>query len=37
MLINAGIKEIVILKGYPDTMAKEMLEEAGIKIRRIKD
>jgi dCMP deaminase len=35
MLINAGIKEIVILDGYPDKMAKEMLQEAQIKIRRV--
>jgi dCMP deaminase len=33
MLINAGIKEIVIKEGYPDKLAKEMLEEAKIKIR----
>ncbi|MGE4357210.1 MAG: cytidine/deoxycytidylate deaminase family protein [Candidatus Omnitrophota bacterium] len=33
MLINAGIKEVVILEGYPDARAKELLEEAKIKIR----
>ncbi len=33
MVINAGIKEIVIRGDYPDKMAKEMLREAKIKIR----
>ena len=37
MLINAGIKEIVIDAGYPDKMAMDFLEEAGIKIRKIKN
>lgn len=36
MLINAGIKEIVILDGYPDRMAKEILDEAHIRIRKLK-
>lgn len=31
-LINAGIKKIIILSGYPDRLAKEMLDEAGIEI-----
>lgn len=35
MLINAGIKEIVAGQGYPDKMAKDFLEEAKIKIRKI--
>jgi len=35
MLINAGIKEIVVAEGYPDKMAMELLKEAGIKIRKI--
>jgi len=30
MLINAGIREIVYLEGYPDQMSLEMLAEAGI-------
>ena len=34
MLINAGIREIVIADGYPDKMAREFLDEAGIKVRR---
>ena len=33
MLINAGIKEIVIAGHYPDKMAMEFLEEAGVKVR----
>jgi len=36
MLINAGIKEIVVADGYPDKMAKDFLKEAGINIRIIK-
>lgn len=33
MLINAGIKEIVIKAGYPDEMAREFFEEAGVNVR----
>ncbi|NQU18908.1 cytidine deaminase [bacterium] len=36
MLINAGVKEIVIADGYPDKMAKDFLREAGIKVRKSK-
>lgn len=36
MLINAGIKEIVISAGYPDKMAMDFLREAKIKIRTVK-
>jgi len=32
MIINAGIKRIVVKEGYPDDLAVEMLEEAGLKI-----
>jgi dCMP deaminase len=35
MLINAGIKEIVIADGYPDKMALEFLRQAKIKIRNL--
>jgi len=35
MLINAGIKEIVISGGYPDKLAKRFLKEARIKIRTV--
>ncbi len=36
MLINAGIKEIVISGGYPDKLARRFLKDAKIKVRRIK-
>ncbi len=36
MLISVGVKEIVILDGYPDELARRMLKEAGVKIRRAK-
>ena len=35
MLINAGIKEIVIAQGYPDKMAMDFLKQAKIRIRKI--
>lgn len=35
MLINAGIKEIVVSAGYPDKLAKKILKAAEIKVRRI--
>ncbi len=34
MLINAGIKEIIICDGYPDEMAAKFLKEAKVKIRK---
>lgn len=36
MIINAGISEIVFAGDYPDKMAREVLKEAGIKLRRAK-
>lgn len=33
MLINAGIKEVIISGGYPDKMAEKFLKEAGIKMK----
>jgi len=36
MLINAQVKEIVISAGYPDKLARDMLEEAKVKIRLLK-
>lgn len=33
MLINAGITEIVYQNPYPDELAMELLQEAGIKMR----
>ena len=35
MIINAGIKRIVIKEGYPDELASSILEEAGLKIEKI--
>ena len=35
MIINAGIKEIIVREGYPDQMAREILEEAGLKIKML--
>ena len=36
MLINAGIREIIISLGYPDKLARKFLQEAKIKIRKTK-
>ena len=36
MLINAGIGEIIITGDYPDKLARNFLQEAGIKIRKVK-
>lgn len=35
MIINAGIKRIVIKEGYPDERAEEMLTEAGLRVEKI--
>ncbi len=35
MIINAGIRRIVIKEGYPDERAEQMLQEAGIRIERL--
>jgi dCMP deaminase len=32
MIINAGLRKIVVAEGYPDKFAVEMLEEAGLKV-----
>jgi dCMP deaminase len=37
MLINCGIKRIVAISDYPDWLAKEMLQEAGIKVEIMGD
>jgi dCMP deaminase len=36
MIINAGVKQIVIQDHYPDNMAEEFLKQAKIKIKRLK-
>lgn len=35
MIINAGIKEVVVCADYPDKMAGEFLSQAGIEVRKI--
>ena len=35
MLINAGIRQIFYLEGYPDPLSETMLNEAGMELRRI--
>lgn len=32
MIINAGIKRIIVREGYPDNLAKQILSEAGLSI-----
>ena len=32
MIINAGLRRIVVKEGYPDKLSVEILEEAGLKI-----
>ena len=36
MIINAGISRIVVDQGYPDELATNLLEEAGIKVVEVK-
>lgn len=35
MIVNAGIREVVVKEKYPDRMAEEFLKEAGITIRKV--
>ncbi|MCM8801070.1 MAG: dCMP deaminase family protein [Candidatus Omnitrophica bacterium] len=37
MLISVGVKEIVVLEGYPDKLARRLLKEAKIKLKIKKD
>ena len=37
MIINAGIERIVVDDGYPDEMAVDILEEAGLRIVKLGD
>jgi dCMP deaminase len=32
MLVNAGIKRVVISEGYPDKLSEDILKEAGIEL-----
>jgi dCMP deaminase len=34
MLINSSVKRIVFRDGYPDQLAQEMLQEAGVELVR---
>lgn len=36
MIINAGIKEVVIRGSYPDKMARKFLDEARVKVRVVR-
>ncbi|BAT71336.1 dCMP deaminase [Thermosulfidibacter takaii ABI70S6] len=35
MLINAGIKRIYYVEGYPDKLSEDMLKEAGVELVRL--
>ncbi|MEW6081609.1 MAG: dCMP deaminase family protein [Bacillota bacterium] len=35
MIINAGLRRVVYMKEYPDTLARQMLQEAGVECSRI--
>lgn len=36
MLINAGVREIIYAGEYPDALAKKMIDESSLKIKRFK-
>ena len=35
MILNAGIKRIVIREGYPDELASSILDESGINVEKL--
>lgn len=35
MIVNAGIKRIVVREGYPDELSMEILDEAGLTVERL--
>jgi dCMP deaminase len=35
LVINAGVKQVVYLQGYPDDLAQEMIQEAGLEVRQL--
>jgi len=37
MIVNAGIKKIVVKSGYPDGLARQILDEAGIHVELYKE
>jgi dCMP deaminase len=36
MLLNADIREFVVTEAYPDKLARKMMAEAGVKVRRVR-
>jgi len=34
-IINAGVKEVIYFKDYPNELSKNLLKEAGVKVRQI--
>lgn len=37
MIINAGMKEVVIVKSYPDPLSAALLAEAGVTVRYLRE
>ncbi|MCF7908703.1 MAG: cytidine/deoxycytidylate deaminase family protein [Candidatus Omnitrophica bacterium] len=37
MIVNAGIKEVIVFNEYPDKMALEFLDQAKIGLRKLED
>jgi dCMP deaminase len=37
MIINAGIRKIIVAEGYPDDLAVKLLDEAGLKIVQLEE
>jgi dCMP deaminase len=35
MIINAGINEIIYIEEYKDDLASQLVEEAGLELRRV--
>ena len=37
MIINAGIKKVIFIQGYPDELSIQFLKEAGVEIQKPQD
>jgi dCMP deaminase len=37
LLINAGIRRVVYMSGYPDDLAQQLIAEAGLEVCHIED
>jgi dCMP deaminase len=37
MLVNAGVREFVVAEGYPDTLAREIMDQADVHLRYVKE